>query len=34
VLNIPRTYIDTSRAKESYVDSIVLAAALSGNGTR
>lgn len=34
VLNIPRTYIDTSRAKESYVDSIVLAAALSGDGTR
>jgi len=34
VLNIPRTYIDTSRAKESYVDSIVLAAALSKDGMR
>jgi len=28
VLNIGRTYIDTSRAKESYFDSIALAAAL------
>jgi putative methanogen marker protein 4 len=34
VLNIPSTYIDTSRAKESYVDSIILAAALSRRGTR
>lgn len=29
VLNIPRTYIDTSRAKDDYLDSIVLAAALA-----
>ena len=30
VLNIDRVFIDTSRAKSSYVDSIALASALSG----
>lgn len=32
VLNIDHTYIDTSRAKDSYVDSIILAAALATEG--
>jgi putative methanogen marker protein 4 len=29
VLNIPRTYVDTSRGKDSYADSIALAASLA-----
>jgi predicted methyltransferase MtxX (methanogen marker protein 4) len=30
VLNIDRVFVDTSRAKSSYVDSIALASALVG----
>ncbi|MDD1743468.1 MAG: methanogen marker protein 4, partial [Methanomassiliicoccales archaeon] len=32
VLNIDRVFVDTSRAKSSYVDSIAMASALVGSG--
>jgi len=33
VINIDRVFIDTSRSKQDYIDSIALASAMVGNGS-